>query len=123
MSNKPPTQAGVYKINCSICNIPYIGQTGKEISTRTKQHQYIIRTANNTSALFCHVRDLNHPIDWNSAEVIYRSSSVTERLLVEGCLIASFENMNLAVGLFKIDELLKYLIFKDPKVKRASRYF
>ena len=114
---------GVYAINCSSCNLPYIGQSGKEISKRVTQHKYNVRVANSSSAIFCHVRDFEHPIDWNSARIVFKSSSIHDRLLVEGCLISSFNNMNLSDGLFKMDDLLKSFILKDSKVKQAVRYF
>ena len=122
--NKPTSkQGGVYRINCSVCNIPYIGQSGKELCKRVSQHKYNVRTANSNSAIFCHVRDFNHPIDWQSAKIVFKSSSLQNRLLVEGCLIASLGNMNLSDGLFKIDELLKCLILKQSNVKHTLKFF
>ena len=122
--NKPTSEkGGVYRINCSVCNIPYIGQSGKGLCKRVSQHKYNVRTANNNSAIFCHVRDFNHPIDWQSAKIVFQTSSLQNRLLVEGSLIASLDNMNLSDGLFKIDELLKCFILKQSNVKRALKYF
>ena len=122
--NKPTVdRGGVYQIFCSTCNIPYIGQTGKELSIRVGQHKCNIRTANNASALFCYVRDKNHPIDWNSAKIVFKSDSIQDRLLIEGCLINSFNNMNLTDGLFRMDELLKSIILKDKKVIKVFKHF
>ena len=123
-NDKPIIEVGgVYKINCASCNIPSIGQTGKELSKRIDQPKYSVRTANDSNGIFCHVRDFNHPIDWHSAIYVFKSSSLLDRLLVEGCLINSFINMNLTDGLFKMDELLKHIIKNDPKVKQACKYF
>ena len=69
------------------------------------------------------MRDFNHPIDWQSAKIVFKSSSLQNRLLVEGCLIASLGNMNLSDGLFKIDELLKCFILKQSNVKQTPKYF
>ena len=50
---------GVYCIPCNGCRQIYIGQSGKALSERCKQHQYNVRTANSSSALFIHKRDNN----------------------------------------------------------------
>ena len=58
----------IYKVPCFQCNRYYIGQTGKGLETRVKQHKYAIRSANESNALFNHVRDEGHSIDWENAK-------------------------------------------------------
>lgn len=52
-------QPGVYKINCGGCNKFYIGQTGRNLKTRFKEHL----SKHNTSALGQHLRDSGHTIE------------------------------------------------------------
>ena len=46
----------VYSIGCKNCNQLYIGQTGKFLEARVKQHKYAVRTGNESSAIFKHVQ-------------------------------------------------------------------
>ena len=40
--NNTRKKGGVYSIECSICNLPYFGQTGKSLSTRIYQKSIIL---------------------------------------------------------------------------------
>ena len=44
------SQVDVYQIPCANCNLCYIGQTGRDLSLRIKEHNYNIRS-NHSSAL------------------------------------------------------------------------
>ncbi len=68
VKNSPNNARGcVYKILCKDCDNCYIGQTGKELNTRIKQHRYSVRKGPESNALFVHTRDNNHCTDWNNA--------------------------------------------------------
>ena len=56
--NKP--EACIYKIPCANCPLVYVGQTGKSLEARVKQHKYSIRSGQENSALFQHLRGFNH---------------------------------------------------------------
>jgi hypothetical protein len=56
----PFTEAGIYKIECNTCNKAYVGQSGREIKTRIKEHISYIRTNKPTSAFAQHILDRNH---------------------------------------------------------------
>ncbi|TOF85493.1 hypothetical protein CGJ15_25905, partial [Vibrio parahaemolyticus] len=76
IKNSPQNADGcVYKIPCKICDKVYYGQTGKNLELRLKQHKYSIRTGQDSNALFIHVRDFNHPIDFQKAEKVVSSKS------------------------------------------------
>ena len=53
---------GVYCIPCKVCDRVYVGQTGKSLLERIKQHKYNVRTANESSAVFKHQQEFNHNI-------------------------------------------------------------
>jgi hypothetical protein len=56
----PFTEAGIYKIECNTCSKAYIGQSGRKIKTRFKEHISYIRTNKPTSAFAQHILDRNH---------------------------------------------------------------
>ena len=53
----------IYEVPCNNCDRFYAGQTCKKLEVRTKQHKYSVRSGLESSAVFCHVRDINHVID------------------------------------------------------------
>ena len=110
---------GVYYIPCNMCNKVYIGQSGKQCCKRLAQHKYNVRTANESSGIFIHMRDYNHSINWGNSDVIFKSNDVYDRLIIESCLIESVDNMNMMPGSFKVDNIIKKNIFEIPKVRRA----
>ena len=57
----------VYKISCKHCSYSYIGQTGRSLSDRIKEHKRAVSRANvDDSALAEHVVNSGHEIDWCS---------------------------------------------------------
>jgi hypothetical protein len=64
-----PTQnnpSGTYKLKCNTCNKAYIGQSGRSIAIRHKEHARYICTNNPTSAYALHI--LNNRHDYGTAE-------------------------------------------------------
>jgi hypothetical protein len=47
--------SGIYKLKCSTCNKVYVGQSGRAISVRFKEHTRYIRSNNSTSAFATHI--------------------------------------------------------------------
>ena len=109
----------VYSIPCNRCNKVYLGQTGKTCCKRITQHRYNVRTANESSGIFIHVRDEGHEINWKDTKTLYKSNNVVERLIIESCLIDEIPNMNLNPGFYKVDNIMKHILLKYPSVKKA----
>ncbi len=54
----------IYTVPSKNCNRCYIGQTGKTLQQRKKQHKYSVRTGQQSNWLFMRVKATNHSIDW-----------------------------------------------------------
>lgn len=78
---------------CNECKHVHIGQNGKTLDERIKQH----KTAKESSAIFKHDEKRNHCNDWKSDQGIYKSSCV-ERVITESALIRTNNTMNLNDG-------------------------
>jgi hypothetical protein len=52
--------SGIYKLKCSTCNKVYVGQSGRTISIRFKEHVRYIRSNNSTSAYATHILENRH---------------------------------------------------------------
>ena len=61
----------VYRIPCKDCEHAYVGQSGRSLDCRVKEHQRAVRNGDtNASALAEHAWNEEHHIDWQNAEVL-----------------------------------------------------
>ncbi len=63
---------GVYRIPCT-CGKVYIGETGRNLKLKQKEHNYDCRTKCHEvdkSDLVKHAWELDHPIKWNHSELL-----------------------------------------------------
>ena len=120
--NKPREQevGGVYCIPCTECDKMYIGQSGKQFNKRLTEHKYNVRTANESSGIFIHVRDNDHTINWSETKVIFKSDDIYERLVIESCFIDRVNNMNLMPSFYKVDNIMINNIYEIPTMKRVA---
>ena len=82
----------VYEIQCASCKESYIGQTGRTLEHRLKEHQRSLSTTElvyNTSAVAVHALKTGHCIDWNNAKVIDSSRDLYPRCYLESWHIKS----------------------------------
>ena len=66
-----------------------------------KEHKSGIKNADVNNALFVHVRDFDHPIDFENAKIVYPSSSVRRRHIVESALIEEYNKNGKCLNLNK----------------------
>jgi hypothetical protein len=52
--------SGIYKLKCNTCNGTYVGQSGRAINIRYKEHIRYIQTNNPKSAYTTHILDNRH---------------------------------------------------------------
>lgn len=118
IKNSPSSVAGcVYSIPCNECACVYIGQTGKSLSSRLKQHSYAIRTAQQSSALYLHSSLCNHSIDFTGAKCIVKSKDFVERNVIESALIKHCNNsLNVSPGMYKLDPYLSLNIARQNNI-------
>ena len=119
IKNSPVVSNGcVYKVPCSTCDMFYVGQTGKSLTTRLNQHKYSIRTGQDSNALFAHIRDCDHPIAWNNAHSVVKCKGIIERNIIESSLIKHHREkvFNLSPGLYKLDGFVIKKIVANYKV-------
>ena len=111
IQNKPKNldANGVYLVPCGDCSQVYIGQTGKSISLRIKQHKYSVRTNQENNGISNHANKFQHSINWEGVQFIKHCNSFEERQVTESCLIAAanpLRIMNGHPGEFRTDPLL-----------------
>ena len=74
----------VYSIECDDCKAIYIGETGRTLEDRLKEHQRHTRlVAPEKSAVAEHALALGHEINWASARVIDTAAGEMKRRVKE----------------------------------------
>ena len=76
-------QGAVYKINCSDCHASYIGETGRNLTTRLTEHKRATRKGDVNNHIAEHHRLTNHTIDWDSAQCLTYSTNYFQRVTLE----------------------------------------
>ena len=75
----------VYQVDCSSCGSSYVGQTGRTLQHRVKEHQRALTsyTPYTTSAVAEHSMKTGHNIEWESAKVLEVSDQYFQRTYLE----------------------------------------
>ena len=76
-------QGALYKINCSDCHASYIGETGRNLTTRLTEHKRATRKGDVNNHIAEHHRLTNHTIDWDSAQCLTYNTNYFQRLTLE----------------------------------------
>ena len=82
--DKPEDRQGaVYKIKCCDCQATYIGETGRDLSTRLTERKRAMRNGYVNNHIAEHHLQTKHQIDWDSATCITYSTNYCQRLTLE----------------------------------------
>ena len=88
----------VYKINCKHCSDFYVGITVRLLSQRIKEHKSI-----ENSALYQHMIDTGHSIDYSNPEILERDNYKIRLLIKESLFIHSLSApLNKALSSYNI---------------------
>ena len=78
----------VYQISCRDCNAVYVGETGRSVRTRKREHADAVKTFNiKRSALSPHVMNFDHRIDWDNVKIPKSESHTYRRRVSKSFLI------------------------------------
>ena len=112
---RPRQEGGVYIVPCKECDECYVGQTGRELSVRIQEHKSYIVKRQTEKAVFKHIRDKNHSVDFDKARYVFESGDIKQRLVVESALIQELPNFNLCEGASSITTASKDIILRCNK--------
>ena len=97
--DKERVKGVVYKIDCS-CGSTYVGETGRTLDARVKEHKRAVRMDHANNGIAVHTNSTLHDIRWDSAEVLEQESNWWKRRYKEALQIrAAKETMNLDAGI------------------------
>ena len=93
-------QSVVYAIPCASCDRSYIGETGRGLKTRLREHQRDLTNMCMTNALVVHADKTGHLPSWSSAQIIFKTKGKEERKALESAKIATSLTTNTKPGNF-----------------------
>ena len=122
------TKNVIYNIPCKEpCQVSYIGQTGKTLITRIKQHSEMCRKKTTTNKLKSERKDnglayhhlkTGHDFDFNNTKILAVEKNYWRRLIVEGIEIKNKPNTaNLKTG-FEINDIWRPFLNPENKPVR-----
>lgn len=80
----------VYQIPCE-CGDFYVGETGRELETRVKEHKRCVAKADICNGIAVHVKNTGHNVDWDNIKIIDRESDVEKRKIKEALHIKKLQ--------------------------------
>ena len=80
----------VYQVPCASCPASYVGQTGRCLGKRMKEHRKAVESGDcANSALAEHAWSHHHPVDWDKVRVLEQQPRLYHRLTLESIHIRS----------------------------------
>jgi len=79
----------VYGIPCSDCKGIYIGQTGRPLMDRLKEHKRAIKKGDCQNACAKHVTQQGHTMNFNDVRIVHKEKNTSTRLALEAFTIAA----------------------------------
>ena len=78
----------VYQISCRDCDAIYIGETGRSVKTRKREHVRAVRDFDSEKSALCqHVLEHDHVIDWKNVKILKSEPHANRRRTAESFLI------------------------------------
>ena len=114
---KSTKTGNIYKIPCHDCDKEYIGETGRELEKRIREHRQALRKDDQLNAVAQHRTNLNHNINLSNASVIHFEDDPMKRKLIEAAVISQFNTFDQRPGFMNIAEHLSKKLLKNFKIR------
>lgn len=95
------TNSVVYQVPCGTCEKSYIGETGRGMETRLREHKRDLRTDMDHSAFVVHAHQTHHLPNWGGATILASCKSKGYRKATEAAFIATNDTINTRGGFIK----------------------
>ena len=87
-TNFKQKRALVYQISCRDCNAVYVGESGRSVRTRKREHADTVKTFSTKKSALCqHVMDFDHGINWDNVKILKSETHAYRRRIAESFLI------------------------------------
>ena len=89
------------KVSCGSCDKSYIGETGRGMTIRIKEHKRDLCNDMDYSAFVVHAHETHHLPKWEEATVLASCKNKENRKATEAAYIATNDTINTRVGFIK----------------------
>ena len=93
-----PPKSVIYEIPCGGCNQSYVGETGRGVETRLKEHKSDVKFHRTSNAIVLHIEKCNHLPDWKNTRILERNLKKQTRKILEAAHISARDTLNSRVG-------------------------
>ena len=91
----------IYRIPCSTCTSSYIGETGRSLQLRIREHQRDVASDNTSNALAQHALKTGHYPNWTSAQKLRTAMERVQRKALEAAYIQTEPDaLNTSAGFY-----------------------
>ena len=73
----------VYGLDCESCPSIYVGESGRQVKDRMKEHQSDILKKKPVSKIYCHTAETGHSFDFENVRILDSCSNVRVRRQLE----------------------------------------
>ena len=116
---KPMDQINViYKISCKDCSKSYVGETGRRLEDRKRDHQAAVKRGDmDKNAIAYHCWNQDHTMDWNGTKRLSTEDQRFRRRIKESIWIRKEGDINQDDGTSNWEVLLPSLL---PKLRESA---
>ena len=92
----------VYEIPCKGCERSYVGETGRGIDVRLKEHRNDVKYHRMSNAIVLHIEKCNHLPDWSETRILERNIQKQTRKTLEAAHIITRNTFNSRSGFISL---------------------
>ena len=107
---------GVYIIPCKDCNQTYVGESGRNLDIRIKEHKKAVTSWDTKSAIANHCWNNNHRMDFDNSKIVYKCNDIKKRRLIEGVIIDNISTLQGNKSFHKVDKITSQSILREANL-------
>ena len=88
----------VYEIPCKVCDQSYVGETGRGVQVRLKEHRSDVKFHRTSNALVLHIEKYGHLPDWDNTRILEKNMKKSTRKMLEAAHIITRKTCNSRCG-------------------------
>ena len=108
---------GVYVIDCMDCQEKYVGETGRGLEIRLREHKGAVTRNSPGSAVAKHCWEKDHRMDFRNSKMVFKNNNISHRRVVEGALIRELRVVDGNKAFTTEDPFSRRLILREARVK------
>ena len=88
----------VYEIPCKGCDQSYVGETGRGVQVRLKEHKSDVKFHRTSNALVLHIENCGSLPDWDNTMILEKNMTKSTRKMLEAAHILTRKTCNSKCG-------------------------